>query len=99
MGVSQAEMRGSPWCQAGFLLVLLILPLLSQTATDSKYVEAFSKVPWQEFPGGRYKASTSKTLTATTIAGALTELKAGGVREAHWHDAAEWALVISGTCL
>lgn len=64
-----------------------------------QYVEAFSKVPWQEFPGGRYKVSTSKTLTATTIAGTLTELKPGGVRELHWHDAVEWALVISGTCL
>jgi len=64
-----------------------------------QYVEAFSKVPWKEFPGGRYKASTNATLTATTIAGALTELKPGGVREIHWHDAAEWAMVIKGTCM
>ena len=64
-----------------------------------QYVEAFSKVAWQEFPGGRYKASTNTTLTATTIAGSLTELKPGGVREMHWHNAVEWALVIKGTCL
>lgn len=64
-----------------------------------QYIEAFSKTPWQEFPGGRYKASTNATLTATTIAGALIELKPGGLRELHWHDAAEWAYVISGTCM
>jgi oxalate decarboxylase len=56
-------------------------------------------VPWQDFPGGRYKASTNSTLTATTIAGSLFDLKPGGVRELHWHNAAEWAMVIKGTCL
>jgi oxalate decarboxylase/phosphoglucose isomerase-like protein (cupin superfamily) len=49
-------------------------------------------------PGGRYKASTNATLTATTIAGNLVQLKAGGLRELHWHDVAEWAFVIEGAC-
>jgi oxalate decarboxylase len=64
-----------------------------------QYVEEFSKVPWQEFPGGRYKASTNSTLTSTTIAGALFDLKPGGVRELHWHNVPEWAVVIKGTCM
>jgi len=64
-----------------------------------QYAEQFSKVPWQTFPGGQYKASTNSTLRATTIAGALFRLKAGGVRELHWHDVAEWAMVIDGTCM
>lgn len=65
---------------------------------DLQFVEEFSQVPWQEFPGGRYKASTNATLTGSTIAGALFQLKPGGVRELHWHDVAEWAMVIKGTC-
>jgi oxalate decarboxylase/phosphoglucose isomerase-like protein (cupin superfamily) len=64
-----------------------------------QYVEALSNVPWQNFSGGRYKASTNSTLTSTTIAGALTELKPGGIRELHWHNAVEWAMVIRGTCM
>lgn len=36
-----------------------------------QYGETFSKVPWQQFPGGQYKASTTATLKTTTIAGQL----------------------------
>jgi oxalate decarboxylase len=64
-----------------------------------QYTEAFSKVPWQEFPGGRFKASTNATLTASTIAGALFQLNPGGLRELHWHDVAEWAVVLDGSCM
>ncbi len=31
------------------------------------------------------------------IAGVNMRLTAGGIRELHWHDAAEWALMLSGT--
>lgn len=34
-----------------------------------QFAESFSKVPWQKFPGGMYKASTNSTLKTTTIAG------------------------------
>lgn len=67
-------------------------------ALNLQFVEKFSEVPWQEFPGGRYKASTNATLPGSTIAGALFQLKPGGVRELHWHDVAEWAMVIKGAC-
>ncbi|KAF6259616.1 RmlC-like cupin [Scenedesmus sp. NREL 46B-D3] len=75
------------------------LLLLVHAAVADKYIEAFSKVPWQEFPGGRFKASTNATLTASTMAGALFQVKPGGLRELHWHDVAEWAVVITGACM
>uniref|UniRef100_A0A383W9E2 Cupin type-1 domain-containing protein n=1 Tax=Tetradesmus obliquus TaxID=3088 RepID=A0A383W9E2_TETOB len=77
----------------------MTLLLLVHAAVADKYTEAFSKVPWQEFPGGRFKASTNATLSASTIAGALFQLKPGGLRELHWHDVAEWAVVIDGACM
>jgi oxalate decarboxylase len=33
-----------------------------------------------------------------TIAGVNMRLTAGGIRELHWHLAAEWAFVTYGTC-
>jgi oxalate decarboxylase len=89
-------------------LVLLVLALVTdricsalaaEQASGSSYVHKMSKDPWVNFPGGRVKVSTQSQLPATTIAGALFELRAGGVREPHWHDAAEWAYVINGTCI
>jgi oxalate decarboxylase/phosphoglucose isomerase-like protein (cupin superfamily) len=64
----------------------------------SPYIERFSKKPWQKFPGGQYKASTSTSLTASTISGALFQLNPGGLRELHWHDVDEWAFVLRGSC-
>lgn len=77
---------------------LILLPVL-HAVLQAQYIEAFSKVPWQEFPGGRFKASTNATLTASTMAGALFQVKPGGLRELHWHDVAEWAVVITGACM
>jgi oxalate decarboxylase len=34
---------------------------------------------------------------ATTLAGVEMRLKPGGIRELHWHHAAEWALMLAGT--
>jgi oxalate decarboxylase len=34
---------------------------------------------------------------ATTLAGVNMRLTAGGIRELHWHSAAEWAFMISGS--
>ncbi|CAE6436841.1 unnamed protein product [Rhizoctonia solani] len=35
---------------------------------------------------------------ATTMAGVNMRLKAGGLRELHWHVTAEWAYVLAGSC-
>ncbi|KAF8600929.1 putative oxalate decarboxylase/oxidase [Ceratobasidium sp. AG-I] len=35
---------------------------------------------------------------ATSMAGVNMRLKAGGIREMHWHTAAEWAYVLAGSC-
>ncbi|KAG8701464.1 hypothetical protein FRC09_005350 [Ceratobasidium sp. 395] len=35
---------------------------------------------------------------ATTMAGVNMRLKAGGIRELHWHITAEWAYVLEGSC-
>jgi oxalate decarboxylase/phosphoglucose isomerase-like protein (cupin superfamily) len=83
------------------LLVLLMIGTAAAAppATEASYVHKMSKDPWVNFPGGRVKASRQSELPATTMAGALMELRPGGVREPHWHDAAEWAYVINGTCI
>lgn len=49
------------------------------------------------YPGGWTRQTTVRELPiSTTIAGVNMRLDAGGVREMHWHKAAEWAYVIAG---
>jgi oxalate decarboxylase/phosphoglucose isomerase-like protein (cupin superfamily) len=64
----------------------------------SPYVHRMGQQEWLEYPGGKYKASTTSDLPTTTIAGAVFQLNAGALRELHWHDATEWAIVLNGTC-
>ncbi|MDB6125604.1 MAG: oxalate decarboxylase [Pedosphaera sp.] len=48
-------------------------------------------------PGGWGRQTTVRELpTSPEIAGVNMRLKAGGVRELHWHKAAEWAFMIKG---
>src|ERR1700761_7319823 len=47
--------------------------------------------------GGWSREVTQRELPiSTTMAGVNMRLKAGGVRELHWHKPAEWAFMISG---
>src|SRR6476661_7777584 len=49
--------------------------------------------------GGWARDLTTKGLPiATDIAGAHLFLNAGGVREMHWHNSAEWAYILAGYC-
>ena len=55
-------------------------------------------------PGGWTRQVTVNDLrVARTIAGVEMRLVAGGIRELHWHNAAEWALMLDGrariTCI
>jgi oxalate decarboxylase len=48
-------------------------------------------------PGGWGRQTTARELPVSTeIAGVSMRLKAGGVREMHWHKAAEWAFMLNG---
>jgi len=48
-------------------------------------------------PGGWGRQTTVRELpVATEVAGVNMRLKAGGVREMHWHKAAEWAFMLKG---
>jgi oxalate decarboxylase len=48
-------------------------------------------------PGGWGRQTTTRELPASPeIAGVNMRLKAGAVREMHWHQAAEWAYMIAG---
>jgi oxalate decarboxylase len=48
-------------------------------------------------PGGWGRQTTVRELPVSTeIAGVSMRLKAGGVREMHWHKAAEWAFMLNG---
>jgi oxalate decarboxylase len=48
-------------------------------------------------PGGWGRQTTVRELPiATEVAGVNMRLKAGGVREMHWHKAAEWAYMLKG---
>jgi oxalate decarboxylase len=75
--------------------------LLSPPSTDS------GDLPNLKFPfdlahtristGGWSRQVTAKELPiSTTIAGVNMRLKPGGIREMHWHEAAEWAFMLAG---
>jgi oxalate decarboxylase len=48
--------------------------------------------------GWARQVTQSDFAISTTITGVDMRLTAGGIRELHWHDFAEWAYVTYGTC-
>jgi quercetin dioxygenase-like cupin family protein len=65
------------------------------TMPNLKWAFADSHMRLQE--GGWSRQTTIRELpAATTIAGVNMRLKAGAVREMHWHKEAEWAYMIKG---
>src|SRR6195256_6871771 len=63
------------------------------------FTASLDKGPIKATSGGWARDITTKGLPiATDIAGAHLYLNAGGVREMHWHNSAEWAYVLSGHC-
>lgn len=58
------------------------------------YADAHMKM----YAGGWAREITERELpAATTIAGVNMRLVPGGVRELHWHKAAEWSFMLAGT--
>ena len=71
-------------------------------STDSGAVQTF-KYPFsfshkRLHEGGWSREVTERELSVSkTLAGVDMRLAAGGVRELHWHNAAEWAMVLYGS--
>jgi oxalate decarboxylase len=72
-------------------------------ATDSKSLIPTFKYPFslankRTYEGGWSREVTVRELPVSkTMAGVNMRLTAGGVRELHWHTAAEWAIMLYGT--
>jgi oxalate decarboxylase len=66
-------------------------PVAFTTSLDNAPIKATS--------GGWAREITTRGLPiATDIAGAHLFINAGGAREMHWHNSAEWAYVVGGHC-
>jgi oxalate decarboxylase len=60
---------------------------------------SFNNAPRRIQNGGWAREVTQSTFPiSTTIAGVNMRLTAGGIRELHWHQAAEWAFMTYGNC-
>jgi oxalate decarboxylase len=63
------------------------------------FTAALDKGPIKATSGGWAREITTRSLPiATGIAGAHLFINAGGCREMHWHNSAEWAYIINGHC-
>jgi len=72
-------------------------------STDSKSLVQTFKYPFsfankRTYEGGWSREVTVRELAVSkTLAGVNMRLTAGGVRELHWHTAAEWAIMLYGS--
>jgi oxalate decarboxylase len=63
------------------------------------FTTSLDKGPIKATSGGWAREITTRGLPlATDIAGAHLFINAGGAREMHWHNSAEWAYVVDGHC-
>jgi oxalate decarboxylase len=61
--------------------------------------ESFNNAPKRVQNGGWAREVTQKDFAISdTITGVNMRLTAGGIRELHWHQAAEWAIMTYGSC-
>src|SRR4051794_34058774 len=71
-------------------------------ATDSKSLVPTFKYPFSLANKRAYRGGWSREVTvrelpvSRSMAGVNMRLTAGGVRELHWHTAAEWAIMLYG---
>ena len=75
----------------------------SPPATDTndlpQFWASFNNAPKRIQKGGWARQVNQESFAiSTTITGVDMRLTAGGIRELHWHDFAEWAYVTYGTC-
>jgi oxalate decarboxylase len=75
----------------------LLVPPATDEGTLPNLRFSFSDAHTKLATGGWTRQVTTRELPiATTVAGVNMRLNAGGVRELHWHKAAEWAFMLSG---
>jgi oxalate decarboxylase len=76
------------------------LPVIPRRTGDPvTFTASLDKSAIKATSGGWAREITTKGLPiATDIAGAHLYLNAGGVREMHWHNSAEWAYILAGHC-
>jgi oxalate decarboxylase len=64
-----------------------------------KFTASLDNGPIKATSGGWAREMTTRGLPiASNIAGAHLFMNAGGAREMHWHNSAEWAYVVDGHC-
>jgi oxalate decarboxylase len=78
-------------------------PFLNPPATDvgniPQFWSSFNLAPKRVQAGGwARQVNTQMFPISTTIAGVNMRLSAGGIRELHWHQQAEWAVMTYGHC-
>ena len=75
-----------------------LIPPTSDAGAVPAFKYPFSFAHRRVHEGGWSHEVTARELPiAKTLAGVLMRLTAGGVRELHWHNAAEWAMVLYGS--
>src|SRR5215467_2366203 len=74
-----------------------IVPPVTDAGAVEQFKYPFSMAHKRLYDGGWSHEVTVRELPiSTTLAGVLMRLTAGGVRELHWHTAAEWAIMLYG---
>ncbi len=75
-----------------------MFPPVTDAGAVQQFKYPFSMAHKRLYDGGWSHEVTVRELPiATTLAGVLMRLTAGGIRELHWHAAAEWAIMLYGT--
>lgn len=73
------------------------VPPLSDTGSMPTFKYPFSLANKRVYEGGWSREVTARELPiAKELAGVNMRLEAGGVRELHWHKAAEWSIMLYG---
>ena len=74
-----------------------LYPPITDAGAMPQFKYPFSMAHKRLYDGGWSHEVTARELPiSTTLAGVLMRLTAGGVRELHWHTAAEWAIMLYG---
>jgi oxalate decarboxylase len=75
-----------------------MVPPVTDAGAVPQFKYPFSMAHKRLYDGGWSHEVTVRELPiATTLAGVLMRLTPGGIRELHWHAAAEWAIMLHGS--